>query len=100
VSAVNDELESDKSATACIKTSVDGINELGLSFNIYPNPVKDEIRITSEEIIEQVTIYSIDGRKIYNKQGNNVQSTINVANLSPGTYFIKVNGIVNKFVKK
>lgn len=100
VSAVNDELESDKSATACVKTSVDGINELGLSFNIYPNPVKDEIRITSEEIIEQVTIYSIDGRKIYNKQGNNVQSTINVANLSPGTYFIKVNGIVNKFVKK
>ena len=101
VSAVNDELESDKSATACVKTSVDGINELGLSFNIYPNPVKDEIRITSEEIIEQVTIYSIDGRKIYNKQGaDNVQSTINVANLSPGTYFIKVNGIVNKFVKK
>lgn len=100
ITAVKDDLESEKSVSACARTiSGEGISESELSFSIFPNPVKNEIYLTSEEIIEEVTIYNIYGQQMYNAQHsmNNVQ--LDVANLKTGTYFIKVNESIKKFIK-
>lgn len=82
------------------ETSLEDVNVA--QFNIYPNPVKDEIRISSEEMIEDVAIYNINGQQtIADSQQPTANScTINVSNLNPGVYFIKVNGNVQKFIKQ
>jgi fibronectin type 3 domain-containing protein len=48
VTAVNGEVESAESETACGKTEPDGITEIASSLNVYPNPVKDRLYIETE----------------------------------------------------
>jgi hypothetical protein len=59
-------------------------------FVVYPNPAKDIISISLSDNIEcqSVEIYSIDGRLL--KSQNNNFDKINIANLIPGLYLIKL----------
>jgi hypothetical protein len=76
--------------------------------SVYPNPVNDCIRIelSDNASCQSVTIYSIDGRLVFETQDATAQpTTINVANLKSGVYIIKVkltdgNAYVAKIVKK
>jgi len=79
------------------------------SFNdritIYPNPMKEELIITSENRIEKIEICDIAGhtvetRLIASLQGN---ATINVSSLPQGVYLVKIytdKGVVTKKVVK
>jgi len=72
---------------------------------IYPNPVKDELRIVGDVPFDNLpfTIYNLSGSQIVNGQWLNGQS-INVSALPQGVYFVKITtdkGIVTKkFVKE
>ena len=100
--------ESEYSNEECI-TYVDepgeGIEEFASSFNVYPNPVNDVLFIETEVEINEVVVYTITG-VIVGQQStvNSQQSTIDVANLNSGVYFVKIvaeNGeVVKRFVKK
>ena len=81
-------------------TAVEDMTEA--SYSVYPNPVKDEINVTSKEMIEEVTIYNINGQQttVNGQQSSSTGMTINVSNLNPGVYFIKVNDKVQKFIKQ
>ena len=73
------------------------------SLSIYPNPVKNEIYVSSEEGIEEVTIYNIYGQKLFTIDYLQLTMNclhLNIEHLNPGTYFIKVNGSVKKFIKE
>lgn len=58
------------------------------SFQLYPNPAKDFITIASKEnqIIKSVSITDMQGRTVLNTTSNT--STISVANLQQGMYFV------------
>ena len=96
-------IESEESNESCAQPlACIGLEELNSSLSIYPNPVKNEIYITSEERIEEVTIYNIYGQKQFTI--NNLELTmnslqLNIEHLNSGTYFIKVNETVKKFIK-
>ena len=91
----------------------ESIAEYKNDFNIYPNPVKDEIIISSEEMIEEISIYDVYGRLqvavTLSRQG---EVTVDVSDLSKGVYFVKVkmrgdgvmefgsNEIVKRIVKQ
>ena len=62
VTSVRNETESEFSDESCVKTLGENISEISSSFSIYPNPVKDEIRISSENMIEEVAVYDVYGR--------------------------------------
>ncbi|WP_165453864.1 T9SS type A sorting domain-containing protein [Hyunsoonleella flava] len=75
------------------------------SFSIHPNPVQDNITITSKVSIENAhcTILNISGKIIKSYNGLN-ENTINVSALEKGMYFIKITTdnttvITKKFVK-
>ncbi|NOQ70465.1 MAG: S8 family serine peptidase [Crocinitomix sp.] len=76
-------------------------NELELS--IYPNPANQELFIKSNVEIEQINIYSNDGKLVLNETNYNA-NPLNIAFLSSGIYIIQVetaDGIINKkFVKQ
>ena len=67
---------------------------------IYPNPVKDELRIKNEELrIGNVEIYDLTGKQIVNDQWLNGQS-INVSALPAGIYILKIGDKRGKFIKE
>ncbi len=69
---------------------------------IYPNPAITELTIEStKQPITQITITNLLGQPIYQQSANSLLARVDVSALTPGVYFIKVNGTdVRKFVKE
>ncbi|SHK71142.1 T9SS type A sorting domain-containing protein [Epilithonimonas mollis] len=70
---------------------------------IYPNPVNDILRFAGNEKISNVTIFTLEGKKVMEKVINN-DKTVNVRNLIQGNYIISIvteKGVqTTKFIKK
>ncbi len=68
--------------------SVEESNEFiaNIDINIYPNPTSDIINIESKESISNIELYNLSGELLSKQNG----LTIDAANLSNGTYFIKM----------
>ena len=56
--------------------------------NVYPNPVKDNLKIESDKNLQKLEIYNLEG-KIF-KSVNQGCNSIDVNNLNCGIYFLKV----------
>jgi len=58
--------------------------------NFYPNPVSNgKIYITSKSALEkEITIFDVLGKKVFQTVLNSRE--LNVSNLSPGVYIIKI----------
>jgi len=72
---------------------ISSVNEIDTQegLRLYPNPVINELHITSDESIESITVINVLGARIRNF--SNLQShdmTINLGGLDPGIYLIEV----------
>jgi len=69
---------------------------------IYPNPTSDILEIKSEKPFSKIEIYTITGRKVFDKTFNNdfTHQRINLENLTKGIYFIKIAGTKYQALKK
>jgi hypothetical protein len=68
----------------------------------YPNPVRDELIVSSPEMMNSVVITNLLGQVVvtYNGKGEK-DASIDVSGLAKGLYFLKVNNkYVNRFVKE
>lgn len=87
-----------------IETSVVKLSNKNKLF-IYPNPVKDQINIQSNEIIVSLIINDLSGRQVLALNGKNLEQNINVGNLSEGYYLLvaktdKGDVFVSKMIKQ
>ena len=102
IEAVNGKETSDESEEVCVKTLGEGVEELSMSFNIYPNPVNDKLYIETQTQTQTIEIYDAFGR--LQSTVNGQQSMVDVSNLNSGVYFVKVitteGDVVKRFVKK
>jgi len=80
--------------------------ERNLSFDIYPNPVKDIINIDFNNInVKNFLVVSLTGDVVFEKNINPTQNDLQIPNnLEAGIYFVKVynnEGLVltKKFIK-
>lgn len=75
-----------------------------LNFGYYPNPVDNELKITSHNTINQVVVYNLIGQVIKAVNPNKMNAVIDFSDLQAGTYLLKVtvNGNANpiRIVKK
>ena len=71
-------------------------------FKIYPNPTTGIIRlvIDNKQLGNNIQIIDITGKIVKTYSITNTVSTINIANLQNGIYFVKVGNSVQKLVKK
>ncbi|MBQ8221813.1 MAG: choice-of-anchor J domain-containing protein [Bacteroidales bacterium] len=73
-----------------------------ITFNIYPNPVESQLIISTEENIENIGIFTLNGQIIY--EGNYDKKGIDVSEFKAGVYFIKImtnnREVVERFIKK
>ncbi|RRA96072.1 T9SS type A sorting domain-containing protein [Paenimyroides viscosum] len=94
------------SAVSTVPTaSVD--NVLSSKFNIYPNPVTNMLTVTNSEniTIKELTVYDVNGKTIKEQKGSfEKEHTLNVDNLSAGTYLLHIKTesgtAVKSFIKK
>lgn len=102
ITAVNIAGESEHSEEVCVKYG-DGIEENEVAFNIYPNPVENQLFIETESYVEEISIYTVTGVLVYS-EADFRDNTIDVSDFDGGVYIMKVrteNGeIVKRFVKK
>ncbi|MFV0305946.1 MAG: T9SS type A sorting domain-containing protein [Moheibacter sp.] len=70
-------------------------NELGLGdlssfdFSYYPNPVQDELNLTSKKSIESVSVYNLAGQQVLSSS-KVANGQLNLSMLPTGTYVFKV----------
>ena len=76
------------------------------ALKLYPNPASDLISLSAEYplIAEKITIFDAAGKEIVQYHNTNLPLEMDIHNLSPGLYIIRVqesNNVCNlKFVKK
>ncbi|MCF8374655.1 MAG: T9SS type A sorting domain-containing protein, partial [Bacteroidales bacterium] len=67
---------------------------------LYPNPAKDNITISSFAEIIKIELYSPSGQLLRKINSHQKQETIDVSDLAPGNYFIRTIGREDVWVKK
>ena len=67
------------------------VNEVSLtSVDYYPNPVADVLNISSEQVIENIEVYTIDGQLLLSEDIRATQFKTDFSTYSTGTYFVKI----------
>lgn len=82
--------------------TVTGIANYGKNANIllYPNPASDFFKIATDEVqTMHVQLYSLTGQLLTDTycQAN---EAVNISELQSGIYFVKVNGVTFKLIKR
>lgn len=83
-----------QSTTTCVVS----VNENEVTYNVYPNPTENVLNIEVEGN-HTASIVDLNGR-VLNTMVVNGFTTVDVANLSNGVYFINLDGNMTKFIKK
>ncbi|MGK4568299.1 T9SS type A sorting domain-containing protein [Flavobacterium sp. 3HN19-14] len=61
-----------------------------VDFTYYPNPAKSELNIKSKSEINSITVYSIDGKRLYNNNSKVSEIKIDMSAYASGTYIFKL----------
>ncbi|PWI29121.1 hypothetical protein DI383_13300 [Flavobacteriaceae bacterium LYZ1037] len=68
-----------------------GVEEVSLNnFTYYPNPVNNSLTLNAQKDIQNVAIYNMLGQEVLRTAPNTVNSEVDMSNLQPGAYFVKV----------
>jgi sugar lactone lactonase YvrE len=65
-------------------------NFTSTTINLFPNPVKDELKVSSSQPINEIILYNALGQEIMIKQGQSYATEMNTSQLSRGWYFISI----------
>lgn len=75
-----------------------------LEIEMYPNPVANILNLEAKSPIDQAIVYDLLGRRVLDFHSQQAITTLDVTNLAPGTYVLRVRTggeeAVTKFVKR
>ena len=75
-----------------------GVNEIDtIDFEIYPNPIQDEVNVMVNYNVNSITITDVTGKVVL---ANSNAKSINVSSLTKGVYLVKVVTDKGESVKK
>ena len=72
----------------------------GINLEFFPNPVNEKLTIISNDIVDQISIYEINGRLIESIDNKNNATTIDFSNKKEGFYLIKIQSKGEIYTKK
>jgi hypothetical protein len=109
-STLNDTLHSGNlrlDNVAVLGTLAAGINNLtalAAGYNVYPNPVQNEVTISSDIYSgdKTITLYDVVGQTVSVTENKDRQTAINTSTLNSGVYFVEIKEVStgNKFTVK
>ncbi|MCL1850097.1 MAG: T9SS type A sorting domain-containing protein [Bacteroidetes bacterium] len=74
-------------------------NEIG-SFTIVPNPATDKITITAKSNFSKIEVINFLGQTVISQSNLNSATTLDVAHLNSGVYFVRIASETGTFVQK
>ena len=75
------------------------IESIQRTFEVYPIPSSSFISIDSDFSVGTIyKIFSIHGKLIHQDKINSSSEHLDISNFSPGSYSIKINGFIKKFI--
>lgn len=77
-------------------TDISSPGEFG--FSIFPHPTKGIFKVSAPENFN-VTVFNLQGKKVFGKYNISLDSDINLSNLSQGLYLVKVKAGNKEFTK-
>ncbi|MDC8001654.1 T9SS type A sorting domain-containing protein [Aequorivita todarodis] len=82
-----------------------GIDENSFEgFKFYPNPAQEVLNLSANNTIENVSIFSLIGQKVFETSVNDNETSIDIASLTPGVYLMKAmidgNSATYKIIKQ
>ena len=69
------------------------------TFNIYPNPTTNYLKISSNNALSSIEVYNVLGEMVLQETTSLKEYTLNVEHLSQGVYVLNINGKATKFIK-
>ncbi|MEZ4998298.1 MAG: T9SS type A sorting domain-containing protein [Bacteroidales bacterium] len=87
--ALDNTLAENWEASSDVITSIDEPAS-GISITIYPNPVRDFLTVRADIEISSLSLYDIRGNILLTTDGTGEEITIDMGNLIPGTYIVRV----------
>ncbi|MFY7667036.1 T9SS type A sorting domain-containing protein [Flavobacterium sp.] len=57
---------------------------------VYPNPVKDTLTVSNQDIISNISVFNIVGQQVLLQNVNNSEARVDFSSLAAGTYLLKV----------
>jgi hypothetical protein len=82
--------------TAAKPTALMFTNTPATTINVYPNPTMGEINVTADVPIQRLILTNLAGQILLNEQN----SSLNMCDLSAGTYFLSIETASGKSVRK
>ncbi|WP_299248236.1 cellulase family glycosylhydrolase [uncultured Aquimarina sp.] len=83
--------------------SIDDFTIDNVKLSLDQNPVKEILSVNSTIVIDDLTIFDMNGRSVFNKNINKDNPQVNIGNLQTGSYILKVSSnntsTTTKFVK-
>jgi len=64
--------------------------DINSAFTYYPNPVNNTLTLKGQKDIQNVAVYNMLGQEVIRTAPNTVNSDLDMSNLQPGAYFVKV----------
>ena len=72
-------------------TSLSKVDFENNTISFYPNPAKGAVHFSSKNAIENITIFNVLGQEVLTKQVNSNEFSVDISNLSSGTYVGKLD---------
>lgn len=93
----------DNFSVTCTSCTLSVENENAFEFGMYPNPVANDLTISTEEELSSVSIIDLIGQEVKSVQGA-INGSIDVSNLASGMYVVRLTAVnggvsVKKFIK-
>lgn len=90
-----------KANFSCAVLAVDDVNTKDNSVNIYPNPARNLITITSKDALKSFKIYDEAGRLIKSESAlKGTKFDVNISSMQTGNYVVTVETVTQKVTKK
>lgn len=59
-------------------------------FSFYPNPATDVVNVVCDYIMDSISVYSLDGKLLYDAQVNSSASKVDMSTFAAGIYIFKL----------
>lgn len=83
-----------------VTTGIDDVEVDMSDLNVYPNPAEERVNVVASSELGAVEIYSIDGHLVKAEKTEGTNTTIEVGELTSGTYILRAAGKSTILLKK
>lgn len=77
-------------ATISCSPSLGISNNDFIDFSYYPNPTNGNLNIKSNTSISEITVFNIEGRRLFNQTLDTLETSVDISQFATGTYFFKL----------